>query len=73
MWKRCPRIGASRCLDMQQIEVALRVRSVLDVTDVFITAQMDEEIFESEIENITISNEERAEPRTINILYEEKE
>lgn len=55
------------------IEVALRVRSVLDVTDVFITAQMDEEIFESEIENITISNEERAEPRTINILYEEKE
>jgi hypothetical protein len=55
------------------IEAALRVRGVLDVTDVIITAQREEEIFESEIENIAISSEERAEPRTINILYEEKE
>jgi len=54
------------------IEAALRVRGVLDVTDVIMTAQREEEIFESEIENIAISSEERAEPRTINILYEEK-
>jgi len=66
------RIGDS-VLFSKIIEAALSVRGVLDVTDVMISAQREEEIFESEIENIVISNEERAEPRTINILYEEKE
>ena len=55
------------------IESSLRVRGALDVTDVFMTAQREDEVVESEIENISIISEERAEPRTINILYEEKE
>ncbi|MFQ5759118.1 MAG: baseplate J/gp47 family protein, partial [Candidatus Bathyarchaeia archaeon] len=55
------------------IESALDVRGVLDVTDVLITAYREEEVFESEIENIVISSEERAEPRTINILFEIRE
>ena len=54
------------------IEAALSVRGVLDATDVMISAHREEEIIESEIENIAISNEERAEPRTINVLFEEK-
>ncbi len=55
------------------IEAALSVRGVFDVTNVIIAASREEEIFESEIENIAIDNEERAEPRTINILFEIKE
>jgi len=55
------------------IEAALSVRGVLDVTDVMISAHREDEIFESEIENIIITSEERAEPRTITVLYEKKE
>ena len=55
------------------IETALSVRGVIDVTDVTISAHREDEIFESEIENIVISSEERAEPRTITVLFEEKE
>lgn len=55
------------------VDAALNVRGVLDVTDVFITAYREEEVFESEIENIMISSEERAEPRTINVLFEIRE
>jgi uncharacterized phage protein gp47/JayE len=55
------------------IEAALSVRGVLDATDVLIAAYREEEIFESELENIEISSEERAEPRTINVLFEVKE
>jgi len=55
------------------IEAALSVRGVLDVTDVLIRAYREEEIFESEKENIEISSEERAEPRTINVLFEVRE
>lgn len=52
------------------IESALDVRGVWDVTNVRITAHRDGEIVESEKENIEISSEERAEPRTINISFE---
>jgi len=55
------------------IDEVLSVRGILDVTDVLITARREEEIVESEIENILISSEERAEPRTINVLYETRE
>jgi uncharacterized phage protein gp47/JayE len=55
------------------IEAALSVRDVLDVTDVLVAAQREDMIIESELENIRIANEERAEPRTINILYIEEE
>jgi uncharacterized phage protein gp47/JayE len=55
------------------IEAALSVRGVLDVTEVMISAHREDEIFESEIENVLISSEERAEPRTITVLFEEKE
>jgi uncharacterized phage protein gp47/JayE len=56
------------------IEAALSVKGVLDVTDVLITAYREEEIsVESELENIIISSEERAEPRTINVLFEVRE
>jgi len=55
------------------IDVALNVRGIMDVSDILITAYKEEEIVESEIENIEIGNEERAEPRAINVLYEVKE
>jgi len=55
------------------IDAALNVRWVSDVTEVLITAHREEEIVESEIENILISGEERAEPRTINVLFEIRE
>lgn len=55
------------------IEAALMVRGALDVTDILVTVYREEEIFETEMENITVSSEERAEPRTINVLYETKE
>lgn len=51
------------------IDAALDVREVLDVTWVVVTAHKEEEIFESEIENIVISNDERAEPKNINIVF----
>ncbi len=55
----------------QIIDAALSVRGVLDVTDVIITAHREGvEVVESEKENIEISSEERAEPRTINVLFE---
>ena len=55
------------------IEAALGVRRAVDVTDVLVTAQREDEIIESEIENIVITNEERAEPRKITVLYVEEE
>jgi len=56
------------------IDAALSVRGVLDVTEVLITAHREGvEVVESERENIMISNEERAEPRIINVLFEIKE
>lgn len=55
------------------IEAALGIRGVLDVTDVLIMAYRGEEVFESEIENIEISSEERAKSRTINVLPEVRE
>jgi len=54
------------------IEAALSARGVLDVTDVIIMAYREEEVFESEFENIEIDNEERAQPRNIQAGYEEK-
>jgi uncharacterized phage protein gp47/JayE len=56
------------------IESALNVKGVWDVIEVRITAhRADGEIVESEMENIEMSNEERAEPRTINISFERAE
>jgi uncharacterized phage protein gp47/JayE len=56
------------------IESALIVGGVWDVKNVRISARRVEgEIVESERENIDISSEERAEPRTINISFEMKE
>jgi hypothetical protein len=53
------------------IESALDIRGAWDVKGVKISAHSVEgEIVESERENIEISSEERAEPRTINISFE---
>jgi hypothetical protein len=53
------------------IDSVLSDRSVRDVKNVRISAHRGEaEIVESEMENIEISSEERAEPRTINISFE---
>jgi uncharacterized phage protein gp47/JayE len=53
------------------IESVLSVRGVWDVENVLISAhRVGGEIVESERENIEISSEERAEPRTINISFE---
>lgn len=56
------------------IDSALSVTGALDVTNLIITAHREDfEIVESEKENIAISNEERPEPRTINVLFDMKE
>jgi len=56
------------------IDAALSVRGVLDVTEVIVTAHREGvEAVESEMENIEISSEERAEPRTLNVLFKVKE
>jgi hypothetical protein len=53
------------------IESALSPTEVWDVKDLRIEAQRAEgQIVESEKENIAISNEERAEPRTISVSFE---
>jgi len=52
------------------IDSALRVRSVIDVTQVKIVAQREGEVLESEKENIVITSEERPEPRNINVDFE---
>jgi len=56
------------------VESALSVRGVWDIVDLRIMAhKVDGEIVESEKENIEINNDERAEPRNINILFEIRE
>lgn len=53
------------------IEAALRGNGVVDVRDVALTAQKVEGMpISSDMENIEISNEERAEPRNVNISVE---
>jgi uncharacterized phage protein gp47/JayE len=55
------------------IESIVSLEGVWDVQDVILTAHRnDGSIIESENENIEISIEERAEPRTINISYEQR-
>jgi len=56
------------------VEAALSVRGVWDVADIRITAYREgAETVESERENIEISSGERANPRTINILFRMRE
>jgi uncharacterized phage protein gp47/JayE len=53
------------------IEAIMSLEGVWDVEDIILTAhRVDGSIIQSENENIKISIEERAEPRTINLSYE---
>jgi uncharacterized phage protein gp47/JayE len=55
------------------VESLVGLDSVWDVQDIWITAQRsDGTIVESELENIEIKNNERAEPRKIHISFEKK-
>jgi uncharacterized phage protein gp47/JayE len=55
------------------VEAIVGIEGVWDVDELFITAQRgDDSIIQTENENIEISNEERAEPRNINISYEKR-
>jgi uncharacterized phage protein gp47/JayE len=54
------------------VESVVSIEGVWDVRDVVMTAyRTDGTVSESEAESVDISNEERAEPRTINISFEE--
>ena len=53
------------------VEAIVGLKDVWDVEDIILKAhKIDGSIIQSENENIMISNEERAEPRNINISYE---
>ncbi len=55
------------------IEAIVSVEGIWDVEELLLTAQRaDSSIIQTEDENIEISNEERAEPRNVNISYEER-
>jgi uncharacterized phage protein gp47/JayE len=56
------------------VESIVTLEGVWDVQDVRMTAHREDgSIVESEVENIEISIEERAEPRTINVSFETRE
>jgi uncharacterized phage protein gp47/JayE len=56
------------------IETIVGIQEVWDAVNIVMTAhRTDGSILESEMENIEIMSIERAEPRTINISYEERE
>jgi uncharacterized phage protein gp47/JayE len=55
------------------VEWIVGIENVWDVQDIEITAiRQDGSIFESEKDNIDISSDERAEPKTINVSYEKR-
>jgi uncharacterized phage protein gp47/JayE len=66
------RIG-SDVLYSRVIESIVGIEGVWDAEDILLTAhRVDGSIIQIENENIEISNEERAEPRTINLSFEER-